>query len=465
MILVFLCLCLGYTYSSKINSRTKSHFFRTFGFEVGGEYNVFMENLKSPSILFGLLRRDEAIKVNNIYAQIAVVDCFNIKKEINLSNFYNVTDKMCNFSGKIDKKDVYTPLLVLCDEMGSSYDITLKFKNPKTYLDYRYVPLLKLKPIITFSFFLLLVLWVLNWTRNFTLKNLLHLFLTITFGVSFMYLLIYWLELVHYNKTDKSSSIVHFVLIFSVFHKFCLLFVMMLAANGWCIIFEKLEMKTFVISAVFSILAVIPDSIIENYDISNSIDEFMLILVGFVFFILYYKNMVQAIDQANSYVLAHLYLISQSGIDPETTPIYGKYRLFNTISKVMLIYFLFILFKGLISEIFLIPYWVGIFSYDLITFLLMSLAAWIFKLKKQLKKGYMLIDTDEQNITEFSLEELDGVSFDSEVLHKGTRWEEGMSLPPQPIIISKKPDLNENSDEINVKPGNENQNDDNENII
>ena len=456
MFFLYFYLGQSYAFKCKINSIAKSHFFKSYGFEVNGEYNVSLDNLYDcTNFLFGLLTREESIKVNNMFAHIDDIDCKDIKKEIGISFEYTVDKNKSNFSGKLDKKGIYTPIIMLCNAKSSNYKILMEFKNPNTYLDYRKIPLLILKPIITLMFCILLILWVINWTRNFTLKNLLHLFLTITFGVSFFYMLFYWLNLKHLDKTDKDTVLVHFVMIFDVLHKFFLLMAMMLAANGWCIIFEKLETKVFITSGLFSILAVIPYSILD-LEYSSVIYEFMLILTGFIFFIIYYKNLIQAIDQANSYVLAHLYFISQSGIDPETTPIYGKYKLFNSISKVILMYFLFILFKRLISEIFLIPFWIGAFSYDLITFILMSSAAWIFRLKKQSKNGYMLIDTDDQDITKFALEDLDGVSIDSELLHKGAKWEEGMTLPPQPIIINKNSGNNDNNDEQNTKLNNEN---------
>ncbi|KAH0788915.1 hypothetical protein GPJ56_007127 [Histomonas meleagridis] len=87
----------------------------------------------------------------------------------------------------------------------------------------------------------------------------------------------------------------------------------------------------------------------------------------------------------------------------------------------------------------------------------MAAAAWIFKLKKQLTNGYMMIGDDGNNQATFSMEDIRNLSIDQEIFNQGTTWEEGMPLPPQPSIVTEKTE-NHQKDEIETKKEEEEKN-------
>ena len=158
-------------------------------------------------------------------------------------------------------------------------------------------------------------------------------------------------------------------------------------------------------------------------------------MIGFAGCFLYYNVLITSIAEANSVVSAHLLLISQSGIDPETTPIQKKFYIFNMISNPVVLYFSIMMFRTVLFELLHVPDYIMTGIYDAATLALLSVTAWLFKLKKSLRNGYMMVGENAESV-EFTLDDIEKLNEDKDEIHKSatTPWQEGMPLPAQPIL-------------------------------
>ena len=416
-------------------------------------------------MLVGLATPNELSYVSSLLLNYDNFSCQSIKQiiYISLSELINISQGGSgNFSGIVNDNNYLTPLIVACASNDrdtsvadfestkdrfliknispksayyvSDYTFSVRFSNPNSLLDSRKIPCLYIKPISTALFGLLIIFWLINWAFNFTLKNPLHLYLTITFLVTFLFVIIDTLKLYHDNVSDDPTSLTTAVIVLRCFHELLLLTAMMLAAKGWCIIIETIAISEIVSSIFYAIMFSIPILILDS-QIINVYLQLTMFLIGFAGCFLYYNVLITSITEASSVVSAHLLIISQSGIDPETTPIQKKFKIFNTISNSVVLYFSIMIFRTILFELLRLPDYIMVSIYDFATLILLSIAAWLFKLKKSLRTGYMMVGENAQSV-EFTLDDIEKLNEDKDELQKSatTPWQEGMPLPAQPIV-------------------------------
>ena len=140
----------------------------------------------------------------------------------------------------------------------------------------------------------------------------------LTTGISFIVL----------SSESKSGDAAGWLRLFDIIdlnYRVFFITTIVLASSGWSIINVSLTLWQ-VLKAI-----AIPFFIYSlNLFVKWSGDGNWNSLVGFIQFILIiwlFKVVFESLDEAQTHVRAHLYLIAQENIDPVTTPIYEKYQI------------------------------------------------------------------------------------------------------------------------------------------
>lgn len=224
----------------------------------------------------------------------------------------------------------------------------------------------------------------------------------------------------------------------------------MMVAQGWCVVRESLKIKEILKAIVCSFIITVT-ILLTNVIQTGRYDYILLFVMMFALF-LYMFVMYVSIRESLLLIYAHLYVISKQNIDPYTTPIFEKISMYSTLSYSVLIFFFINWSSELTLELYDITFWPMDFLRDLANVGLLLAVSFIFRFKRATRKGYMIIEeTENQQIMHFHRNEILSILARDNFIFKGCRkWEDGMSLPSQPKIdeeITKEGDSD--SDPIN----------------
>lgn len=357
------------------------------------------------------------------------IDINNFTKEnkiISLSNFSDVIDNR----GETKEKD----------------EIVVIFQNPKTNLDMNVFPCLITKPLFASIISLILILWLINWVMNFTSTCTIHIFLTLIIIDSLFYFILQSKELYFRNHSDLFTSLMPLRIVFLFIFQVLFFATILMLAKGWFIVHISIGKIKILYCFIYSILLALPqhifqtnfvnknlgaslvkhkkDEICSDKEISNVtyLDYFItkltlkylssaktsdcsdislwtskngwnfaLIGIGFVGVIFYYRDLIASIEQSSEYVIAHLMVISESGIDPCTTPIMEKYVIYKGLSWGILIYLGTQQLVVLITQFGenYVAFWVQQLLYDIVILFGIIGAAFTLKLNKKRLNGFM----------------------------------------------------------------------------
>jgi hypothetical protein len=130
--------------------------------------------------------------------------------------------------------------------------------------------------------------------------------------------------------------------------------------------------------------------------------------------------------------------ISNRGINPKTTPIYRKYRLYTKFQWVLIGGSILMLLYYCVGLFAVLPFTVDEGLSDGIVLLVLAGLCYLFQLRGSGQTTYLRVEGDDLSAAGGTvlLSDLDDVNIDSERLNHGKEWNERMSLPPQPEIIS-----------------------------
>lgn len=138
--------------------------------------------------------------------------------------------------------------------------------------------------------------------------------------------------------------------------------------------------------------------------------NFAFIGIEFIGVIFYYRDLIVSIEQSSEYVIAHLMVISESGIDPYTTPIMDKYIIYKGLSWGILIYLgaqQIVMLISYFCENF-VAFWVQQLLYDIVNLFGIIGASFILKLNKKRLNGFMqLHSSSDGNQDENEVDSID----------------------------------------------------------
>jgi hypothetical protein len=338
-----------------------------------------------------------------------------------------VKDVESPWEGTISTAGRYQVLLHVRETLAS---VTLR--NPTSFLDAARQPCLITKPTFAILLSALFLSWTINWVRNFSLAFTLHTLITVTIGFSLIATALSALEFKHCDSSDEPTPLTSagIVTLFASDTMFC--WTTILIAKGWSLVKETLGKVEMMFSFFASVFLTVPLTCIANLDLG--IVDYVFLVAATLGLLIYYRAILKSVDASVAHVIAHLIVIAERGIDPRTTPIWQKYRLFRSLLWGMVVYFALQTLAASLAKFTACPYYATQLIRDCTSFALMAAAAVLFRLRQGTRNGYMTIGTEETP-QQFRREDIGAFSVDSDQFQSAQiPWEVGMALPPQPIL-------------------------------
>lgn len=314
----------------------------------------------------------------------------------------------------------------------SKYSVTLQFKNSHTFLSLNEYPMLYGTPIVTGIIGIMIIAWLANWIVHFSLNNRLHLLFTIAFILTFVYHIMCCVSISKRHKSDDSSPLYMSVNVFRVIQETVLLAVMTFAAGGWYIIRPTIRVADIIIAVTVTSFVTVPAAIFDYARLSR-MEELLVIFVMMIGCIFFHWNLIGYANRATKEVKAHLVVIQEQGINPESTPIYRKFALFQTLIMTVCCYFGLYFTRSAVMSIWFLPEWIPELTYLVFLSGLTCIVGWCFRMKKNTTRGYFMVAGSENEIRVFSVNDIDSMQLQSNA-DTQTDWQEGMELPSQPVI-------------------------------
>ncbi|OHS97263.1 hypothetical protein TRFO_09532 [Tritrichomonas foetus] len=425
-----------------------------YGFEVGGKYSVQISDAGTEKILVLIATLSEASKYLSNLSQSTVCEGPTVK----YSHIVPIVNGEAEFEGVVDKKGIYYTILSSCYSGDTGYIYRFQYSNPTSFLSYDVQPCLITLPIIAGIALILFLAWMINWFCYFSLKNSLHLYFTIGIFFTVVYDVLIVFEYHTRNKSDLEHPIYTATKVFRVLQEVVLLSAMFMASEGWSIIHSEYHWRKMILSFVLSAGIAVLYGLIDFSVVSGKyfVVAVFLVLVTCIGFYGYF--MFRNVENAQTYVKAHLYVIAESGIDPQTTPIYKKYLYFKTVTVTICVYFTVLFIRSLFVYFWPLPFWVTQLIYDIVITSTISVIAFAFRMKKETKQGYLMVGDEEQEPRVFGPDDTENFDIIDEFMTKP--YEEGMTLPAQPFLTD--PNRKSHKDKKKKENRKEKTNEDNE---
>jgi hypothetical protein len=425
MLAPFLLFCLRidnkkYTASEGISTTTD------FGFLVDGKYSLTLHQ-SSSRVVFGLLSPDELKRAQKLEPNSTLVFLGN-ESIGEIQSIY--TNESKTITGAITKKNVYTIFCYSPFSSSAKLLMSADFSNPTSRLDYRAMPSLVEMPVAIAAFSVVLLFWLGNWFINCNLRIYIHYCLTVTFTLGVIARVISFVNLKHTEVSDTSLTLQSVSVAFRVIFLVAIYTVILLCAKGWCIVRQSVRIVEFVRAITLAVAYIVMQTVLDLVTLASWLKVGLLLLV-IICMILYVRELFRSIHLAEMYIMAHLLEISNSGIDPETTPVWQKQRMFNRLQLCVIAYFVAI-FVQIAVELFVGDVqWVMTMMQDLADLTILIAIAIVYRLRGGNRHGFTLIEETDDEMY-IGLTDFEPMETPRRFQRGGRRWESGMILPPPP---------------------------------
>ena len=257
--------------------------------------------------------------------------------------------------------------------------------------------------------------------------------------LNYVLLYIQYFEIRFKDHSDRETPLTPAKIVFLICSNFSLFSVLLMASKGWQIISESISKIQICICIALSLITVSLQTILESFTLFNY--EIPILLLTVFFTALYLRELISSVGQASLKVLAHLFVISKSGIDSSTTPIYYKSKMFKALSISVITYFILISILMIIQDIVIVPFWCSDILKDVLHLSVSITIMWFFRLQNPQTKNYTMLDSskcDEEEPITLNKCDLKDLSTKSPIFTTGSKkWEVGVTLPSQPLILQK----------------------------
>jgi hypothetical protein len=432
MLLVFV---LAYRIQYHVEQHSPSLSLSPFVFDSGGAFEISLRKAAADSVFIGLCTEAEFKVLRNL-ASPGDTLCITETPIVALSSRLRILNATANFTGSISDPGSYRAALHICNQDFAKFEVTAIFRNPNTFLSGDIFPCLISKPIALGIFGLLFMVWIANWLRHFTLSNHLHMQLTVTLFLNILRILSSELELLHRHTDDSDTPLTEIAISFHILFDLAMMTTLLMAGSGWRIVYEEISLKTVASSFLFSAGVVFPLAALSFF-IDQVIVRVCLVLGTIIVIIFYCWRMISGVNRAMSLVLGHLLVISKSGINPKTTPVYAKFQIFKAMTFSIVIYFLVMTVTLVIREALEVPAWTMDLTDHIATVVIIGAVSWAFRLTTARSSGYLMLDNcDNEKGEELWRGDIEALDLESKELREGIAvWEDGMALPSQPILV------------------------------
>ena len=198
MIFLLIKWTISYHQSFHINQVMGTHDFPFhFGFNSGGRYKINVTKGGDSDLLF-LIDTEKDIEL--FKDQNNKKNLCNFTFPINYINLMHVEKGIGFLTGQIDKKGIYYTTITICQQK-QGYSILLTYTNPNSVLSYEEQPCFFIELFFTSFMFVIFTFWIVNWSKYFSFKNILHTFVT-----ACLLLTIIYDRFLSYNSSDNRTN-------------------------------------------------------------------------------------------------------------------------------------------------------------------------------------------------------------------------------------------------------------------
>jgi hypothetical protein len=406
----------------------------SFGFEPNGTFDVQFRSVSGSNLMFCLFTKDEfeLYPVTNF----PVLGLCGGKMDFP-TLCVKLSANVTGWHGQISDPGIYHPVILNCDDpdavpIATKVVVVETLLNPSTHMDIRWQGVIAAKWSIIIGAAVLLVAWLSNWIIYFHIQIHLHYMLTITFIVYFASLLIRYRELKRLDWDDTGIGLT--VLRVGADLACVILSGIMLvnAAKGWCILIGCTSCYDSVLSTSFGLVAMILWMLPKWFDLGNF--ELASVMLAMLSAGLFVREVILRISDSSTRVWLHMLVILNAGIDPRTTPIFRKHKIF-CITELALISFSALCFVRLCINLFVnIAFWIDEVVQDSLSLAFFIALGISFSLTEYDDSGIYgyIAQNEEGDQSPLALQSLSPSS--SEMVPGGIAWRPGMWLPGEPTF-------------------------------
>lgn len=447
------------TFKGSYKLSTKNHLaipLITAGLNAGATFNVTVTSSSIDRLMVGLLTEAayNAITEDSYRSTCINGDHPNFSDYQEIYEFSN-TSKTATFTGTVVHKAIYYQFFYGCNADSFVVEVSCHFKNPNSWIDSRYDPLFTVLPIMAAIMGLVLIIWLINWFINFKVQIYIHYCFTATLSAMVISAIAYTGYTSAYKRSESplGASIFYFI---TLIIKYVIVFsTILLAAKGWCILVDTIKLCEFFLAFIYSACAV-ACFILIIYTNFTFIVQAIVLLIGLVFTALYMHNLIVSINKLNHMMIAYMLVIQQHGIDPTTTPIQHKKRMYQFYSGFLISCVAMVIIYLIVRMFVDMGLWIpDLLSYLFESYFMIGILS-IFFIRNQYANGYTSINDTNGPTEEFSLADIEnaGANFTT---GQGTQWSPGMTLPSQPEVTEGPKQISLESpdgvEEIEIAPG------------
>ena len=431
MWLLFLC----YFHTYKIDSPYTSVMLPDVGLIHGATYDLSITNTNTESFFIAILDSKEYSLLPQLSSSYASQFCSRVKSHISRINSSIVAHKNYgSFSITIPKSDTYRTLIISCKASSSQYKAAVSFSNGDSLLDSRNLPSFISIPIELCVTLVLFMPWLINQYKYRSYTHLLHNLITLGMISTFFNLYLCYLVLWNDSIRDHKNFLHYMEVSTRISCSILILSAIILAAKGWFIVFQDIKPRDMADVIIFCSIYFILRSLSSTDSIS--VYNIVLFVITAIVLLILFASLISGIRDVDKHIIAHMYVILRSGINPTTTPIYKKHIVYTLFKHIIVIYFSYCIAIGSLELADVLNFWVRDMLYLIERVGILAALSVLFCIRKVDCNLYSKIDESEST-KEVSSQILNDFEINSYENYSDLMdWEEGMRLPPQPRIIS-----------------------------
>ena len=418
-----------------------------FGFYVNGTYNVTFSEINTEKLFYALLLQDDFPLKMLLRVQVEKF-CKGQPPIPEILVQIPNTNSTFDFSGKIQEEGIYSPIVYNCGGEHISVVVKQIFRNPDTFLDFRWKNGEFSDIVTSFLSFLILILWFINWFTHFRTNVKIHYFVSSNIIFFCCYQTANYFELSKLDSYDNAATETTLKIIFTILSTSNLFITLLLAAKGWCISRLTLTFKDVFLSVIYVALIDVFNSLL-NFGNMMRLDVVWSIL-AIVSLGLFLRELFISANRLRMHFIGHLYVISNSGIIPNSTPIYAKFKLCNILKYSIVGCFVFVICDACLVLFIEPSFWIDHFVLNIIQLCLSAVLCFIFRFKKNQSEDQFMDFFEEDNECfndepqeEIWIGDLEALDLKQILEKEGTVWDSSIKLPKPPKLMKTKQRKNE----------------------
>jgi hypothetical protein len=427
---------LQYAATTYVNTARSFFPVGNFGFETNSTFSLQFSHIQSSDLIYCLFSQEEY--------ELYPINRFPIADLCaNSLGFPTINRRLLSdnysFTGVISDPGVYHQVIVNCEDpetipIKTVVRIDQKFHNPSTHLDSRWLGVTYPKFLFILLYMLCVIIWCANWAYRISSRIPLHGFMSALFWILCGVEVIRYVELRHLDSEDRDGGLTIVRIIGRIISRASMAFVLISAAKGWCITHctfptnDVLCFSTlaFVSSGIWWIQELAP---FQQFEVPAGM---LSVLAGAV---VAREICISCSDSAvNSWI--YLLAIRRADIDPRTTPVYRRYKIFKRLRWTVAIVALCWIADLVTVLFFAVPFWLSETFHDALRLLFIAACGWIFHIQACDFNGrYAYLSPADDTSDSNSPTDVETI-IASEIAMGGSAWHQGMWLPAEPAQTS-----------------------------